>query len=309
MGLFSSTANFRAQSADPGAIGAGSIWSDTDDNQTFRRNDANDNWNNLFARAQPVFDTNAQAGDIFHAVNRTFKVQSVGLVKATDIDDSTITTDLDDFTTYADTTAGDLAYPTSGTGFLRVNPTNDVIDGILRTGNGDDKLVRDLGASVSETEWILRFKLNVTVQADGLDSTQNTYYIGLSDSDETEQPRSAQDFIGLRLMDNSTSTKYNAIEKDEEALINQSDGTDMDQVPVVEIVFVEISRTTATNANVSFFSDSGYDNLLEKKSITTASTIDNLRFFTMGVNNPDGTANGTYTTEISQVEFYNKISR
>lgn len=44
MGLFSSTGNIRAQSSDPGAIGAGSIWSKTDSEETNRRNDANSAW-------------------------------------------------------------------------------------------------------------------------------------------------------------------------------------------------------------------------------------------------------------------------
>ena len=44
MGTFSSTANFLAQSSDPGAIGAGAIWSDTDASILYRRNDANDDW-------------------------------------------------------------------------------------------------------------------------------------------------------------------------------------------------------------------------------------------------------------------------
>jgi len=47
MGTFSSTANFIAQSSDPGALGAGSIWSDTDAGTTFRRTDANDAWEDI----------------------------------------------------------------------------------------------------------------------------------------------------------------------------------------------------------------------------------------------------------------------
>ena len=44
MPLFGSTANVRAQSSDPGAIGAGSLWSDTDAQRLLRRNDANTEW-------------------------------------------------------------------------------------------------------------------------------------------------------------------------------------------------------------------------------------------------------------------------
>jgi len=44
MGSFSSTATVVAQSSDPGAIGAGSIWSDTGNEVLNRRNDANDGW-------------------------------------------------------------------------------------------------------------------------------------------------------------------------------------------------------------------------------------------------------------------------
>jgi len=44
MGTFSSTGNILAQSSDPGALGAGAIWSDTNANITYRRNDANSAW-------------------------------------------------------------------------------------------------------------------------------------------------------------------------------------------------------------------------------------------------------------------------
>jgi len=52
MGLFSSTANVIAQAADPGPIGPGGIWSDTDAETTFRRNDANTDWVQIL----PVID-------------------------------------------------------------------------------------------------------------------------------------------------------------------------------------------------------------------------------------------------------------
>lgn len=45
MGLFSATGNLIAQASDPGATaGPGAIWSDTDANITYRRNDANSAW-------------------------------------------------------------------------------------------------------------------------------------------------------------------------------------------------------------------------------------------------------------------------
>ena len=46
MGLWSITAqNVIAQDTDPGAVGAGVIWTDTNANLTYRRNDANSGWN------------------------------------------------------------------------------------------------------------------------------------------------------------------------------------------------------------------------------------------------------------------------
>jgi len=44
LGVFATTGNIIAQSSDPGAIGAGSIWSDTDANIIYRRNDADTAW-------------------------------------------------------------------------------------------------------------------------------------------------------------------------------------------------------------------------------------------------------------------------
>ena len=47
MPSYSSSGNVLAQASDPGAIGAGSYWADTDTENTFRRNDANTNWTQL----------------------------------------------------------------------------------------------------------------------------------------------------------------------------------------------------------------------------------------------------------------------
>jgi len=44
MGVFASTGNIIAQSSDPGSLGAGSIWSDTDSHVTYRRTDDNSQW-------------------------------------------------------------------------------------------------------------------------------------------------------------------------------------------------------------------------------------------------------------------------
>jgi len=44
MGSFSSTANIFAQASEPAGASPGSLWSDTDQNTLFRRNDANTAW-------------------------------------------------------------------------------------------------------------------------------------------------------------------------------------------------------------------------------------------------------------------------
>jgi len=44
MGLFSNTANVSAQASDPGPLGPGAIWSDTNAESIKRRNDANTDW-------------------------------------------------------------------------------------------------------------------------------------------------------------------------------------------------------------------------------------------------------------------------
>lgn len=44
MGLFSNTATIVAQASDPGPLGPGAFWSDTDDQVTYRRTDDNTQW-------------------------------------------------------------------------------------------------------------------------------------------------------------------------------------------------------------------------------------------------------------------------
>src|SRR3970282_889096 len=103
----------------------------------------------------------------------------------------------DDFTSYANTTAGDIAYPTNDTGQIRVNPTNDNIDIIFTTTNAFDAptITHDLGI-LSNSAWILRFKLDTTLITTPGNFDFSTFYCI---SDNTSTANISQDALGVFL--------------------------------------------------------------------------------------------------------------
>jgi len=79
MGLFSSTGNVLAQASDPGSTGAGSIWSDTDNQVTYRRTDDNSQWVPIGSKVGDILCWGGNEADIpsgflvcdGQAINRT----------------------------------------------------------------------------------------------------------------------------------------------------------------------------------------------------------------------------------------------
>ena len=71
MGLWTITSqNVIAQASDPGAVGAGVLWTDTNANLTYRRNDANDGWNTIGS------DTAVSATEYGYLDNVTSAIQT-----------------------------------------------------------------------------------------------------------------------------------------------------------------------------------------------------------------------------------------
>lgn len=184
---------------------------------------------------------------------------------------------MDGFASYADTAAGDLAWPTSDTAAMRVNPTNDNLDFNALTDVSDDHITHDLGSAVSDTLFTIRFSIKWTTRNFNL-STENHLYVGISDN--TSGQTTAQDFIGTDFRaDNNVSTDYCAIDSDGAALSTSGGDTQQSFQPVVGTTYYfEIARTSSTAYIVRRYSDSTYATVSDSVAGVCAATTATLRY-------------------------------
>ena len=214
----------------------------------------------------------------------------------------------DDFTSYADTTAGDNAWATSNTAMLRVNPSNDNLDIIFATAPLDNSPViyNDLtGSTIDDTAWVCRYKLDTTaLVAPG----NYLYEILLVLSSTTTNSAIAEDAIGLKIKVTSAGTKtYEYGDYDNLASANASEGT-FSRPWAVETVYVEMKRLSATSYSIELFSDSSYTSSLERKTGTCASTTNGLRYFKVAPYDSSGHATGNATAVVDDISFWDGIT-
>ena len=326
MGLWNIASNqVYAQADDPGAVGAGSFWTDTDANLTYRRNDANTDWDvvgtssavssteygyldgvtsaiqtQLDAKTTPQTLTTVAAltksayGDLIVVGTEIYRLKN-GFIALTGSDTTNI---IDKFESYANTTEGDAVYATGNTALMRVNPTTNVIDFDVQTVQTE--LYRNLAAAVSNTAWVMRFKFVLTTET-ATSGTTLSLFVVLSSSNASFS--TSQDGIGLRFASNATGGTIDLVDADAGSL-NAASAT-FTHALAVETLYVEIIRVDATNYTVNLYSDSAYSTLVETKSSTCASTTDTLDTFKVC---SDGFTDGRLTGTITNLEIYSGIT-
>ena len=186
----------------------------------------------------------------------------------------------DDFTSYADTTAGDLAYPTTATADVRVNPTNDNIDFDMRVETSNNTIIyHDLGVgAISDTQWSIRFDITFSE----LSATVNSG-IHISLTNGTGGYSSNEDALILWIKYTSTTKNYFIESCDGQATNGGTLGTGVSWTPVTSTTYYfELSRLSSTTAKITRYTSSTY--LTEADSTITetiASGITGLRYFKM----------------------------
>ena len=207
-----------------------------------------------------------------------------------------------DFTTNTGWTA-------TGTDVAVDSTTNDRLDfNIPNTTNQTDAITYDL-TSVSDSAWVLRFKIvmdNFSVNTTG---HAKKLLIGLSSTSHSTAVESAQDAIGILFGSWSSGTKIRTRDSNGATWMDGS-GTDFSETFVDnETYYVEIKRTLTTVYTVSLYSDSSYSTLIEAESETMGATdTTGLRYLKVGIDTTGSTPSGTFTGYIDDVEFYNGVT-
>ena len=208
----------------------------------------------------------------------------------------------DDFSSYANTTAGDAAWVTEDTALLRVNPTNDNID-FKADGSvsSKDKISYDL-TSIS-TLFLSRFSVNfTTMTASGGSGTKA--FFGVTEGaiyDATEN------HIGFWVREQASTANDMGIKTGVGGDWSSGGATTLfSTVPSVTKYYVELKRTSATSITLSLYSDSNYSTLVETATSTISAT-GSLRYFSIQTSDSSSASSAIIGT-FDDFKFYDGVS-
>ena len=209
----------------------------------------------------------------------------------------------DDFSSYADQTAADAVYPRSGS-LNKVNFTNDNIDVDFKRGN-NARISRDLGSSISDTAWVLRFKIRFSA----LTANNKTLYVVFSTSDYSASTAVSQDSLGVGF---GSGLSINALQNvsSNNAVVGNYYSANYTWVTGTDY-YIEIKRLSATTTSSQAFSDSGYSTSLvttSSQTIPSGASVVGLRYLKIfddaSYSIESDTGNGT----IDDIAFQNNVT-
>ena len=205
----------------------------------------------------------------------------------------------DDFTSYADTTAGDASWVTEDVSLLRVNPTNDNIDFKADgSASSKDKISYDL-TSIS-TLFLSRFSVDfTTMTASGGSGTKA--FFGVTEGSVYD---STENHIGFWVREQASTANDMGIKTGVGGDWSSGGATTLfSTVPSVTKYYVELKRTSETSITLSLYSDSSYSSLVETATSTISAT-GSLRYFSIQTSD-SSSASSAIIGSVDDVLFYN----
>lgn len=234
----------------------------------YERNAANDTWTAVGVDKLPYLLLSTSSGDYSSGVS--------AIATSTD-QTANAATYSDDFATgYANQAAVDTAWPYSDATNCRGNYSTGVIDYSGKRDTTNDAVSKYLGATVSNTAWVMRFKFNLTSWTAGSDAEM---LIMLSDLPYTTNNTTSQDCLGWALGYNNV-TNWGIIYADGSA-ISIDAGSEKSDISFTTATnyYVQITRLSATSIEIKIFSDSAYETQIGTTAqYSCASTIQGLQY-------------------------------
>ena len=213
---------------------------------------------------------------------------------------------IEDFTTYANTTEGDASWPTSDVTKYRVNPSTNVLD-VFYDADDDSENWRtyyDVGtANISETEWVLRFKFDMTAFTPNTLAANDTIFFILLGAGTGVGYNQTTDGLGLRFRNVGTTNDFEGYANNGGSFIV----SDTTITPSARTYYCQFTRTSATNFRTEIFSDDKYKTQLgstTNQTITTA--YSGLRYFYSSIFTQAN--NGNMTATIDDIEIQTGVN-
>ncbi len=187
----------------------------------------------------------------------------------------------------------------SGNNHISVNTGTNQVEFDVPSGVAeDDALSHNLISTIDDNNWKLRFKLNTTALVAGSNGFGQDLFIGLGDSNATSTVI-GQDFLGLVIdVDLDPQMILSDVDNDDLGL----GGTPFTTLPSIGTQYIELERDVNTFFG-RIYSDALFSVLIETKSLTTVSTIDNLQFIKLNTESTSASTDHTYEGIIDDVTF------
>jgi len=275
MGSFSSTANVVAQASDPGAIGPGAIWSETDSENIFRRNDANTDWvsiSQLYGSATQgtSFPTTPSENDFFYRtdIKHTFVFNGTNW-RSLIIGDEILNEYDEDFNS-------DIGWLIQDDTFINIETsTNERLDFNAQLDDTNDACSVPTtdsdfwSVAADNNKWALEFEIVFTTVTPGIDNTRKALYVGLCSATSATDDNSSVDFLGMELQLSAVANLWQTLDCDAETLTAGQNGADIQTIATGSTFIVQMIREASDQFHLKILNSS---RVLQSEDIRT---IDN----------------------------------
>ena len=169
----------------------------------------------------------------------------------------------------------------------------------------DARISRDLGVTLSDTAWVMRWKQNITLYAQGSEAQHLSLTIALSKDNVNASTATA--FIALGHASNSGVTYYKEGHNTSGGLSGVTGGTSLSEVPAANVRYVEMIRKNATQFSIRITANSDYSggSFIDNQDCTG---IADLRYVVLVNNNTQAAGSARWTGQFSDLSIYNGVT-
>jgi len=163
------------------------------------------------------------------------------------------------------------------------------------------------GVSASDTQWVLRFKLDITTYT-ATDGSSSALVIGISNQ-ATSSGAAVQNGIGFEVGVGNVDQKYRLQTANAAVWARGSPDAVFVKTPAVETIYLEVVRSSATDVTVSIFSSDAYTPgvLLEAQTINTVAGTTGLRYVSVK-SDTQSQPNNRLIGTVTELEFWNNTA-
>src|SRR3972149_6592332 len=203
---------------------------------------------------------------------------------------------------YASQTLADVAWVPNDSAKMRANIGTEVLDFNAVLDSTVDSIVHDIGGTINNTAWVLRFSVEFTTLVESL---SNVLFIGISDSNQTTGSGSAQDGLWLGLQHTVLFHRVGSMDTDASLPASASFDNFTDYALSTGVkYYVEIKRTASNSYAIGLFSDSNYTASILTATGTCPVGVTGLRYIKV-MNQSTITQTGNFQGTIDDVQFWN----